>query len=532
MILAGVEYPEDVIRERILAMPPALQAQALERLGEVRARQTAGHPSAADRYVEALAAPYDPETGLGLHPKQLTAYQSPATEILYGGAKGGGKSLWMRTCAISWCWQIPGLLVFIFRRTFSELQKSHMKGPKSLERMVAPLVAAGEAQSYPDRVKFANGSEIVLCHCQYEDTVKNYAGSGPHVLMIDQAEEFTDGMYRRLRGEVRMAGLEIPEHLRGRFPRVTLSDNPGGIGDAWITEGWIDPKPPLEVWEGPAGMTRQFIPALLDDNPTLTEADPGYERRLEDLGSTELVAALRWGKRGLIAGTFFGDVWNRSDLQVLPPFEVPAGWRRFASFDWGSDKPASLGIWAEADGDPVEIGGEARYLSAGSAVRLHELYTVEEHRGQIRHNVGRRLSNPELAVEMAYALDGFGVEEIRADPSIFTEHGGDSIATQISEAADLPPLVPADNSRPAGWAKLRAMMKESARERPEGPGLYVVEDCRHFLRTIGGILRNPKKTDDARTDGEDHAADEARYAVMGVRQPSRRAVTTARPPGW
>ena len=498
--------------------PPPLRSQgpvsaadfatlAIEKLRAER------QPSPAE-YVEALSAPYDPETKIGLHPKQLAAYNSPATELLYGGAKGGGKSLWMRVCAISWCYQIPGLLVFIFRRTYPELEKSHMKGPRSLERMVQPLVITGQAKAYPNRVKFSNGSEIVLCHCQYEHTVSHYAGTEPHVLMIDQAEEFTDGMYRRLRGEVRMSGLEIPERLEGRFPRVVLSDNPGGVGDSWINENFIDPQPERQIWEGPAGMTRQFIPALLDDNPSLMKDDPGYERRLEDYGSPALVQALRWGKRGLIAGTFFGDVWNREDRQILSPFEIPAGWYRFASFDWGSDKPASLGVWAEADGSPCEIAGETWYLPKGSVVRLDELYTVEEHNGQIQHNVGRRLTNRELAREMASTLNGWPAEEIRCDPSIFSHHGAPSIADQIAEAADLPPLVGADNSRPSGWERMRGMMKESAKERPEGPGFYSLDTCRHFLRTVKGILRDPRKPGDARTDGEDHAVDEARYAVM------------------
>ncbi len=38
-----------------------------------------------------------------LHPKQLAAFRSEATEIPYGGAAGGRKSYLMRAAAISWC---------------------------------------------------------------------------------------------------------------------------------------------------------------------------------------------------------------------------------------------------------------------------------------------------------------------------------------------------------------------------------------------------------------------------------------------
>jgi hypothetical protein len=46
-----------------------------------------------------------------LHPKQLIAFRSKATEILYRGAAGGGKPHLMRAAAISGCSVIAGLQV-------------------------------------------------------------------------------------------------------------------------------------------------------------------------------------------------------------------------------------------------------------------------------------------------------------------------------------------------------------------------------------------------------------------------------------
>ena len=45
---------------------------------------------------------------LELFPKQRIALDTPATEVLYGGAAGGGKSHLMRVAAIKWCTEISG----------------------------------------------------------------------------------------------------------------------------------------------------------------------------------------------------------------------------------------------------------------------------------------------------------------------------------------------------------------------------------------------------------------------------------------
>jgi len=69
---------------------------------------------------------------IALHPKQWVAFGSAATEVLYGGAAGGGKSHLMRQAAISWCAEIAGLQVYLFRRIREDLSKSHMEGAVEL----------------------------------------------------------------------------------------------------------------------------------------------------------------------------------------------------------------------------------------------------------------------------------------------------------------------------------------------------------------------------------------------------------------
>jgi hypothetical protein len=66
----------------------------------------------------------------------------------------------------------------------------------------------------------------------------------------------------------------------------------------------------------------------------------------------------------------------------------------------------------------------------------------------------------------------------------------------------------ADNKRIAGWEQLHIRFQS------DPPGLYFVESCEHTIRTISTLQHDEGKPEDLDTEGEDHAADETRYACM------------------
>jgi hypothetical protein len=244
---------------------------------------------------------------LNLHPKQGEAFQTPATEVLYGGAAGSGKSRLIRVAAIYWCSAIAGLQVYLFRRIRDDLIKNHLEGPKGFRALLADWTAAGFVTIVEDELRFWNGSKVYLCHCKDHRDVYKYQGAEIHVLLIDELTHFTEEMYRFLRSRTRMVGLsdKVPEEIRGRFPRILCGANPGNVGHLFVKSSFIDGALPLEVRKMPedeGSMLRQYIPARLDDNPSMTADDPGYEAKLSGLGSAELVKAMREGDWNVVEG--------------------------------------------------------------------------------------------------------------------------------------------------------------------------------------------------------------------------------------
>lgn len=68
---------------------------------------------------------------------------------------------------------------------------------------------------------------------------------------------------------------------------------------------------------------------------------------------------------------------------------------------------------------------------------------------------------------------------------------------------------------------MRDLMKQAGADRPEGPGLWVMEHCRQFIRTIPTLPRDEKNPDDVDTESEDHIGDEARYLVTSLAPPAK-----------
>jgi len=98
------------------------------------------------------------------------------------------------------------------------------------------------------------------------------------------------------------------------------------------------------------------------------------------------------------------------------------------------------------------------------------------------------------------------------DPAAFNQDGGPSIAERLFDEGVM--FRRADNKRTGkngGWDMLRQRLVGDDDGRSM---IYLFSTCTEAIRTIPMLQHDKTNAEDLDTDGEDHAADEIRYAVM------------------
>ena len=287
---------------------------------------------------------------------------------------------------------------------------------------------------------------------------------------------------------------------------IRLTGNPGGSGHQWLRSRYIDPAPlGWKILRDAAGLERIYIPSRVTDNAYLGS---DYVQRLSASGSPELVRAWLHGDWTVVSGAFFPEF--SAERHIMPPRALPEHWARFRSFDWGSARPFAVHWWAVSDGSLPDI-------ARGCLVCYREWYGMKP--GE--PNVGLRMTAEQVAEGIRERerddpkpRDG-GMVGV-ADPSIFAEDGGPSIAMRMTRAARII-FRPGDNKRVpqrgamGGWDQVRARLVGDA---DDNPMVVLFSTCVDLIRTLPAMQHDASRAEDIDTESEDHAVDSLRYAMM------------------
>ena len=266
--------------------------------------------------------------------KQKAFIDAGESEVLFGGAAGGGKSYGQMVDALLFALKYPGSKQLVLRRTFAELDKSLIRTSLAL---FPREIYSFNSSSHTGR--FKNGSIIDFGYCATEIDVYQYQSAEYDVIRFDELTHFTESQYIYLISRVRGAN-SYPKQIKS-------STNPGGIGHSWVKARFVDPSPAGKRFGGEDGMERIFIPSLLDDNKFLSKGDPGYRQRLLALPEREKKALL-YGDWNIFEGQYFTEF--DAKRHIISPFEIPSSWRKYRTIDYGLDRLACLWIATSPDG--------------------------------------------------------------------------------------------------------------------------------------------------------------------------------------
>lgn len=459
-------------------------------------------------------------TDFKLYPTQKLALTTLATEILFGGALGGGKSYLARVASIIYSIEVPGLITYLFRRTFKEVLANHIHTPGGYLEMLHELIDSGDVVYSKSDYSFTfwNGSRIQLAHAQHESDVYAHQGAQIGFLILDEATHFTPVMVRFLRSRVRLGSLVLPEQWRGLFPRILYVTNPGGVGHHYFKSNFVDfgAGRIFEAPEEEGSMLRQYVPSKLTDNKILLQNDPDYIRRVRGMGDSATVAAMIDGDWECLSSGGFADLW-RAKYHVVDPFIVPPSWKIDRGYDYGSSAPAANLWFAESDGSEfVDANGDICWVPARSLFIIKECYIANQ------RLEGLRLPPEAQAKRIKSAEDdehwGRRVKAGPADNAIFSnEPGRMSIADEMANQgvtyirSDKSP-----GSRVRGVGLMRTRLAAACMRPMERPGIFVFSSCHHTIRTVPNLENDDSNVEDIDTQGEDHIWDVIRYRLLNA----------------
>lgn len=200
-------------------------------------------------------------------PKQRQVLESDCDEILFGGAKGGGKSDVLLFGALRFI-HVPTYKALLVRRTFPRLKEI-------IDRSMIFTKLRGRYNKTEKTWIFPSGAKVIFGHCQHEGDELNYQGHQYHYIGFDQVEEFTETQFDIIAACGRHVD-DIPIFIR-------CTANPGGVGRIWVKRRWIEGRQPGKVYStttlilGHPIVRRQiFIPSNIYDNQMLISKNPEY----------------------------------------------------------------------------------------------------------------------------------------------------------------------------------------------------------------------------------------------------------------
>ncbi|MDD1778807.1 MAG: terminase family protein [Candidatus Helarchaeota archaeon] len=441
-------------------------------------------------------APYDyHEFNQGWRPNkgpQTEILARSEFELLYGGARGGGKT----EAGLAWMIEPqyanhPLYKGLVIRKNYDDLSDW-------IHRAEIFYRGIATTSGNPTEIRFPAGGLIRTGHLKDPTTYTKYIGHEYQKVLIEELTLIPrEEDYLKLLASCRSTVPSLK-------PQMFATTNPGNAGHRWVKKRWVD-LANKEVYRDPiSGRSRLFIPARVEDNPKLMEVDPSYVKFLESLPE-QLMKAWRWGDWDSFEGMFF-PMFDQNTMGI-EPFTIPEGWKLVGSLDPGWGSPCSFGLQAKDFN--------------GNVYRIFTYYEKSKNPQSHAEDILARIQNFEYTAGRMpdYIISGHDAwahrdrNAILAHELTFSDifsHFGMSLLR-----ANVRP-----GSRVPGWWAWKGLMTQKKWFYFKGFNDALSDE----IATIGCDEDHPEDIIDCGNDSaiDDHAIDECRYAILAMSTPEER----------
>ena len=402
---------------------------------------------------------------------QMDFLAAGETDVLYGGAAGGGKSYAMLVDPLRFAHRAAHRAL-ILRRSMPELRELIDKS-----RELYPKAFPGCKYREVEKLwTFPSGAKVEFGFLERDADVYRYQGQAYSWIGFDEITHLpTEFSWNYLASRLRTTDSEITPYMR-------CTANPGGVGAGWVKKRYISPSVPNDSFVGDDGITRKFIPARLNDNPYLAE-DGRYEQMLKSLPPTQRKQLLE-GNWEVAEGAAFTE-FDR-DMHIIEPFDIPLHWERVKGLDYGYASESAC-VWATIDPNDNTL------------IIYRELYR----KNLLATELAEMLTNMELNDPMSVR----GV----LDTACWSRTGttGPTVAETLIQGGHK--LRPADKNRIAGKIQIHEHLKVQPSGRPR---MQIFNTCPNLIRELQSIPLDKTNPEDVNTHAADHAYDALRYLIM------------------
>lgn len=269
---------------------------------------------------------------------------APEREVLYGGAKGGGKSYALMVDPLRYmgCKHARALII---RRSTPDLRDMINKARQIYDK----AYPGTQWVSQQNLFRFPSGASIEFTYCESASDLPRFQGINMTYCGLDEAalHPYLPELLNYIRSNIRSVDpINAPPMLR-------MTANPGEVMSGYLRKEFVERADPnTTFWDSikvydprdksnrVVNISKKYIPATVFDNPYLLQ-DDSYLATLAALPETKRKQWLE-GNWFVSENSAFPEFDN--NIHVVAPFEIPRDWKRIKGQDWGYSSPGCV-VW-------------------------------------------------------------------------------------------------------------------------------------------------------------------------------------------